>query len=467
MMTEIEEKLGSEKLNEDPQLTSAVTTIVDRIRVHSSSIDGIRPAFDSKRLSYEEAISRFNEVRGGNLYFPYIGSGLGRGPFVELEDGSVKLDFINGIGTHPFGHSHPDLIETALHAATSDTVMQGNLQQNREGLAFSEALLAAANRCHNTFQHCFLSSTGVMAGENMLKIAFQARQPASRVIAFENCFAGRTLSFSQITDKPAFRVGLPSTLEVDYVPFFDESDPLGSTERAAERLKEHLKRRPKEHAAFIYELIQGEGGFNPGTTRFFRTLMEICREHEVLNLCDEVQTFARTHSLFAFQHFALDELVDGLWIGKSSQTCATLFKSEHKPAPGLLSQTFTSSSGALAVGNRILELLTEGDYFGSHGRIARLAERFHEGLNAIRRDHPNWIRGPYGIGAMTAFTPFEGTPQQAQAMVKTLFEDGLMAFVAGSSPARVRFLWPVGVTQPRHIDIALHKIEAALSKHAS
>ena len=64
-----------------------------------------------------------------------------------------------------------------------------------------------------------------MANENALKAAFQKRFPANRVLAFEHGFAGRTLALSQVTDKPAYRKGLPETLAVDHIPFFDPARP--------------------------------------------------------------------------------------------------------------------------------------------------------------------------------------------------------------------------------------------------
>lgn len=455
-----------ERIQANTGFNEAIEQAADVVLQHAEEITGIRPADPELSQSYAETLEEFSQVRGGKLFFPYLGSGVGNGPFVELGDGSVKLDFIIGIGTMPFGHSHDALTRTALRAAATDAVMHGNLQQNEPGLAFSRRLLSMANRRSHVFDHCFISTTGVMAGENMLKVAFQARQPANRVLAFTHCFAGRTLAFSSLTDKPAFRSGLPTSLTVDYVPFYDATDPEGSTARAVATLRQHLARHPGQHAAFIYELVQGEGGFYPGTTAFFTELMNVCREHDILNLCDEVQTFARTLEPFAFQHFALEELVDGAWIGKSSQACATLFKSEHRPKPGLLSQTFTSSAVALATGEHILRLLEEGGYFGPDGIVAQRAAEFHAGLDKLSQAHPQWIRGPYGVGGMTAFTPFEGTPAQAQALVHELFDRGVMSFVAGSNPSRVRFLWPVGVTESAHVSLALEHLEAALANLA-
>ncbi|MEQ1843399.1 MAG: aminotransferase class III-fold pyridoxal phosphate-dependent enzyme, partial [Verrucomicrobiales bacterium] len=375
-----------------------------------------------------------------SLFFPYLGSGIGNGALVELADGSVKYDFISGIGVHHFGHSHPALVAACLDAALGDTVMQGNLQQNRDSVELSERLLAAARDIGSGFDHCFLTSTGVMAGENALKVAFQKKAPANRVLAFEHCFAGRTITFSQITDKAAYRQGVPLTLPVDYVPFYDPKNPGA----ALQVLNDHLSRYPNQHAAMIFELVQGEGGFHVGDRDFFRGLMERCRAAGVAVLVDEVQTFARTESLFATQHFGVGDLVDIIWIGKASQVCATLFRKDWAPAPGLLSQTFTASSAAIAAGNVIIRELLEGKYFGPKGKIARWHHWLVERLGQLAAEDPGLVSGPYGLGAMVAFTPYGGDPKKVTHLVKTLFQRGVMTFIAGSFPMRVRFLLPVG-----------------------
>src|SRR5262245_15259374 len=82
--------------------------------------------------SYPQHLQRVARLRGRPWFFPYIGSGLGRGAKVRTADGRWLLDFAIGIGVHFFGHSHPDLVRTALTAAASDIVMQGNLQANAE-----------------------------------------------------------------------------------------------------------------------------------------------------------------------------------------------------------------------------------------------------------------------------------------------------------------------------------------------
>ena len=79
-----------------------------------------------------------------------------------------------------------------------------------------------------------------MANENALKIAFQKNAPATRLLAFDRCFAGRSLIFSQVTDKPVFREGLPLNQAVDYIPFYDPERPEESTREAVLALKKPL-----------------------------------------------------------------------------------------------------------------------------------------------------------------------------------------------------------------------------------
>ena len=312
--------LEAEALRSDPQVIAAKQSLLAALERRQAGITGVRPPDPQREQSYAETLEAFARARGGKLYFPFLGSGIGRGPLVELADGSVKYDFISGIGVHHLGHSHPRLVAAALDAALGDTIMQGNLQQNVESYRFCRKLLDAANAQGARFDHCFLTATGVMAGENALKIAMQNKQPASRVLAFCGCFAGRTITFSQITDKPGFRQGLPHMLHVDYVPFFDAASPEESMRTSLGTLQRHLARYPGQHAAMIMELVQGEGGFYTATAEFHRAVMETLREHNVAVLVDEVQTFARTPELLAFQHYGLNDLVDIVWIARPARS---------------------------------------------------------------------------------------------------------------------------------------------------
>jgi len=451
-----------DRLANDPRIVEAKRLILETLGEYQQTMVGVRPPRPELKQPYEQAIEEFGQLRGAPLFYPYMGSGLGRGALVELADGSIKYDFISGIGVHHFGHSHPAVVECQLEAALRDTVMQGNLQQNPESMVLARTLVSAASRYGACLTHCFFSTSGAMANENALKMIFQKKSGADRILAFEGCFAGRSLVLCNITDKAAYREGMPSLLHVDYVPFFDAANAAQSTRWALERLHEHLKRYPGRHAAMCMELVLGEGGFYAGSRDFFLALLEVLKQHQVAVFVDEIQTFSRTCELFAFQHFGLDEYVDIVTLGKSSQVCATLFRDEYNPKTGLLSQTFTGATSALLASQTIVQELLAGGFFGPEGRIARLHERCLKHLQDIQGRHPGLLAGPFGIGAMIAFTPLDGSEERVKQFIHALFDAGVISFYAGSDPARVRFLLPVGAVTLEDIDRVAEIVEHTL-----
>ncbi len=460
-------ELAAKALAKDARVTEAKRLLREALAEHQKALTGIRPPDPALRKSYAETLARFSALRGAALYYPYLGSGLGRGPLVELEDGSVKYDFITGIGVHYMGHNHPLLLDAGVDAALENTVMQGNLQQNAGSEALLGQLMEAANRKGAKFAHGFLTSSGAMANENALKILFQKRYPANRVLAFEHCFAGRTLALSQVTDKPAYRQGLPETLAVDYVPFYNPARPSESIAEAVAAVKSHILRHPGAHACMIFELIQGEGaGYLPGDPAFFRILMQILKAAGVAVFVDEIQTFGRTSEYFAFQHFGLDEFVDAVTLGKLSQACATLVRAEFKPKPGLVSQTFTASSVSVHAARAILRHMQDGGLLGAEGKIMRLSRRFTDKLKDLSRRHPDLAAGPYGLGGMIAFTPLGGAADKVTLFLRKLFDAGVIGFIAGDKPARARFLLPVGSTEESDIDAAFPILEQVLLETA-
>ncbi|QDU75660.1 Acetylornithine/acetyl-lysine aminotransferase [Bremerella volcania] len=433
--------LTAQQLLSDPRVTQATELLTAALAEHSAKLSARGPNVELSE-PYQKWLDSFAELRGNSLFFPYLGSGAGQGALVELADGSVKYDMITGIGVHAMGHANPELLQELIPAILSDTVMQGNLQQNTESLLLSMQLVTLANQHGASLDHCFLSSSGAMANENAFKIMFQHRTGSSRVLAFENAFAGRTHLTGQVTDRPKNRVGQPLTVPVDYVPFFDANRPQESTHETLQTVERYLKRHPNAHCGFIMELVQGEGGYYSAPRDYFVALCHLLRELQIPVFFDEIQTFGRTYAPFAFQMLELDEFADVVTVGKMSQVCATLFRKELNPKPGLLSQTFTSSTTAIVAARWILRKLVEGSFYGPRGRIAEIYDRFVARFEAIHAKAPDRIRGPWGIGGMIAFTPLDGSPEAAKKVLHALYEAGVIAFVAGVDPARVRFLPP-------------------------
>jgi len=411
--------------------------------------------------SYEKAIRDLERFRGRPLLYPMLTSGRGQGARVTLADGSTKLDFIGGIGVYGFGHSDPDLLQHAVVAAAEDVLFQGHLMPGPEYLRLSKALLRHAGP---QLKHVWLSISGAVANENALKMIYQKKSPADQVIVFDGAFHGRTLAMAELTDRPAFREGLPHRTKVLHVPFYDPEDEQ-STEKSLAALEIHLRRHPGRIAGFCFELIQGEGGFNTAPREFFAALMERCQAAGVAVWVDEVQTFARTGELFAFRTLELEEWVDVVTAGKTLQGSATLVTKDFNPRPGLVAGTYAGNTVGMAMGARIIERLEEEGYLGPEGRVVLLGRRIERKFQALEKRIPKAVGPRSGVGAMQAFVPWHGTPEVVKDVLLACFEEGLILMSAGSSPTKLRMLPPVN-TCDEELEAAFSILEKALRKVA-
>jgi len=440
-------------------------TLLDSPRVREAAralIEAVHEETQERELApkaYDRALREVARMRGRPLFHPAIASGYGQGARVRLANGHTLLDFASGIGTYGFGHSDPGLLEAAVVAAAGDTVFQGHLLPGVEYHRLSRALLRHAGP---HLKHVWLSVSGADANENALKMIFQKHAPAEKIIAFERAFAGRTIAMAEITDKPAFRKGLPLRGSTLYVPFFDPNDPE-SISKSLAALDAHLSRYPGQVAGMLFELVQGEGGFHTAPTEFFAALMNRCREANVSVWVDEVQTFARTGELFAFKTFGLEELVDVVTLGKTLQGSAVLFRRELNPKPGLVAGTFAGSTVGMAVGAAILDRLENDGYLGRDGRIAVLGRRVERRLESLRRRMPRAVGPRSGVGAMQAFVPFDGSTEVVTTILKAAFEEGLLAHSAGSNPTKIRFLLPVNTTD-EELETGFTMLEKAMRR---
>jgi len=434
----------------------AVRTAADRL------IDAVAEEAAGRALSpqaYARAVRETERLRGRPLFLPVLTAGSGRGARVRLADGRMLLDFIGGIGVYAFGHSDRDLLGTAVAAAATDSVFQGHLAPGAEYLRLSRALVKHAGP---RLKHAWLSVSGAMANENALKAILQKHAPADRLVVFEGAFAGRTTTLAEITDRPNLREGLPLRGNVLQVPFYDHSD-RNSTERSLLALDAHLRRYPGRIATMLFELVQGEGGFNVAPREFFVALMERCRETRLAVWVDEVQTFGRTGELFAFRSFELDEYVDVVTVGKLLQGSATLFTKRYNSKPGLIAGTYAGASVGMAVGARIIERLSQEGYLGPEGRIAVLARRVEQRFKSLEKRLPRAVGERSGIGAMQAFIPFDGSPELVNAVIRRAFEDGLLVFGAGERPMKLRMLLPVNTTD-EELEAGFAILEKALRR---
>lgn len=452
--------LFGRQVAESDKVQKLVKDLVNEVQSINSGIKTIQPANPEMADNSKKWIESAGVFRGRPLHYPYIGSGSGRGVYVELEDGSIKLDLINGIGIHLFGHGHPVVMEAAVRAALCDVVNQGNLEPNKEYVQYSEKLVKLASK-KSRIKYAWFSTCGTMANENAIKLSRQKHTPARLIIAFKNAFAGRSTMMAEVTDNPAYKQGLPEYNEILRIPWYDKNDPR-SGEKTLSALKEHVANNPGNICCFGFEPMLGEGGYMPANREFFLPLLQFCRENKIAVWADEVQTYMRTGELFAYETLGIGEHIDIVTIAKTAQLGATLYTEEYNPKPGLIAGTFSGTTVSMSTGMAMLDVLTQENYLGPKGRIQEIHHRFIGGLNKLAQTTcQGKISDAGGMGLMMAFTAFDGKKESANAFLNNLFKNGVIAFPCGKDPIRARFLVPA-IIQNEDLDLALQVIEKTI-----
>lgn len=438
--------LIGEGIQKSSRIKKMIQELVAEVRTTCSQVTHSKNSDPDLEFSYKSLVDDFGHYRGRELFYPYIGSGAGRGPYVELRDGSVKMDLINGIGIHLLGHSHPDLIEAAIWGSLSDVTIQGNLQPNVEYGEISRKLVEIAGR-KSRLKHAWVTTSGSMANENALKACRQKTSPARKILAFDAAFAGRTTMMAEITDNPSFKQGLPSYDEILRLPFYDKGNPASGTS-ALNMLKLHIANNRKNICAFMFEPMQGEGGYNAAPREFFIPLFEECKKAGIPIWADEVQTFCRTGQFFAFETLDIGDYIDVCTVAKTLQTGATLFTGELNPKPGLIAGTFAGASVELRVGLKILEIMDTEAYMGPEGKVIKIHREFIGMLNRLNETScKGKLQDAGGMGLMVAVTPLDGSKEKVGDLLKRLYANGLIAFNCGRGPFRLRFLIPAVMTK--------------------
>jgi 4-aminobutyrate aminotransferase-like enzyme len=427
---------------QSPAIQEHFNQLFSSILLEQQKFNHVQATDENKTAALDEKLKEYESLKGRGFFFPFMASGRGHGPFVELLDGSVKYDLINALGVNLLGHSHPLYIKANLEAATSDTMMCGNLLSYQEPYELSKVLLEQVKT--SRLEHFWISCSGSFANDTALKILWQKKAPHYRLIAFEKSFAGRTIAMQDVTYNPAYREGMPKSIEVDHVPHYNYKDPQNSLKNTLTALNNLIAKNGNTYCAITLELIQGEAGFIYGTKEYYEGIFKWAKAKNIYIWVDEVQSFARTEKLFAYQMFGLDEYVDVVTIGKVLQACGTLFTKELNPKPGLIAGTFNGSLAALNAGKATVRYLTEGNFYGSTGRIVELEKKFKEHFEILSTGTCKGKLNYYGgVGTMLSFEIGDGNQDLTNKFIKKLFINGIITFSAGKDPARVRFLLPL------------------------
>ncbi len=209
----------------------------------------------------------------------------GEGVRVWDDEGNEYIDLVAGIAVNVLGHCHPAVVE-AVKEQVERLIHCSNLYYNEPQAKAARILAEAAPKDLNKVFFC---NSGTESVECAIKLARKFTR-RTKFIAFEGGFHGRTMGALSATWKPEFREPFePLVPEFEHVPYGNVS----AVEKAMD----------DDTAAVIVEPVQGEAGVRIPPEGFLRELRELCDEHGVLLIVDEVQSgMGRTGKFFAFEH---------------------------------------------------------------------------------------------------------------------------------------------------------------------
>lgn len=445
-----------------PKIDDLINELFSAILSEQKKFNKVLPPDEGKKALLKDKLDEFIKLRGRTFFYNYMSTGRGHGPFTELIDGSVKYDLIEGIGFNLFGHSPPFFVKSCLEAAAVDTLIAGNLLSYEDSMELTKTLLGTVK--NSRLKHFWFACSGSMANDIAMKLIWQKKAPKYGIIAFEKAFAGRSIATQEVTYNEEYRTGMPQYLQVKHVPHYDYKDPKNALKKTLTALDKVWAEAPDTFAAMVIELVQGEAGFVYGTKEYYEGIFQWAKKHDIYVWVDEVQTFGRTHQLFAHQMFGLDQYVDMVTIAKALQCAGALYTEELNPKPGLIAGTFAGSMANFKAGKKGLEFLLNGNFYGPNGRMAQLEQGFISRIKKLAEGSCRGKIGYYGgIGLMLSFEIGDSSKKLTEDFLKKLFDNGVIAFSAGKDPMRVRFLPPVSLTD-EHLDDIFRIIEKTIKE---
>ena len=363
----------------------------------------------------------------------------GKGSYLYTENREKYLDFVQGIGTNVFGHANEHLIKALYNQSKK-------LWHLSNAFIIPEQERLAERLCKYTFADfvCFQNS-GTEATEASIKIARKyfhkiGKPEKNRVITFKGAFHGRTLAALFAANNPKHTEGFgPKVDGFDQVPFADH-----------EAVKKAIN---KNTAAIMVETILGEGGIKVVPDFCLKGLRELCDEHGILLILDEVQCAYRTGSFFAFEKSGIIPdivpIAKGIGGGFPLGACLVTKKVSVGMTPGTHGSTFGGNPLAMTVGNAVLDILFEKDFFEN---VKKKGEYFDQGLNKIKKKYSKIIGEIRGLGLMKGLRMLV---DNVEFMTK-LEENKMLTVKAEENVIR---LFPPLIINNNELDEATNKIE--------
>ncbi|MGD9647668.1 MAG: aminotransferase class III-fold pyridoxal phosphate-dependent enzyme [Pirellulales bacterium] len=377
----------------------------------------------------------------------------GEGCAIEDVDGNVFLDFTAGLAVTSTGHCHPDVVAAIQDQAARLIHMSGTDFYYAPEIELAERLAKLAPG--ESPKRVFFTNSGTETIEAALKLA-RYHTGRGRALAFYGAFHGRTfgamsLGGSKAVHQQGFDPLVPGIHRLPFNCSRAELDELFSRACPADSL-----------AAIVVEVIQGEGGYRLAEPRFLAMLREVCDQHGILLVFDEVQTgIGRTGRMFACQHYGI--VPDLLCLAKgiaSGMPLGALVARADVMSWGAGSHASTFGGNPVCCRAALATLdLVEREYTANAVERGRQLRSGLERLVADRSLHLGQVRG---LGLMQAVDVYgersseDGgaklDPARRGRIIRAAFERGLLLVPCG--PAAVRFC-PALCVSAAEIDTAL------------
>ncbi len=400
------------------------------------------------------------------ITFPLVAA-TARGATITDLDGNTFLDFAGGVGCLNVGHSHPQVVQAAQEQLEHFSHTDFTVVPYENYATLAERLLARVP-IRGPLKAAFFNA-GSEAVENAVKFA-RAFTGRHAVIGFEGAFHGRTyLSLALTSRTNPYKQGLgPFAPEVYRVPFPNAfRGPTAGEALAALRRAFSTLVAAEDVAAIVFEPVQGEGGFIPAPREFVEGLREICDEHGIVLVCDEVQSgFGRTGRFFAIEHFGVEP--DLITVAKSIAMglplSGVLGRAEimDAPLPGGVGGTYVGNPVAIAAALAVLDVIDEE---GLVERSAAIGESMRSRLESWQARWPQIgdVRGLGGMLAVELVQDEDKVPatELASRVVAEAMARGLLLLKAGVAGNCIRVLVPL-VISDGELEEALDVWEAAL-----
>jgi 4-aminobutyrate aminotransferase/(S)-3-amino-2-methylpropionate transaminase len=399
-----------------------------------------------------------------------------KGAAVTDIDGNTLIDFAGGIGALAAGHC-PDSVVGAMQAQAENLIHTCPLVASYEPFVEVVELLNEIAPGDGPKRSALLNS-GAEAVECAVKVARSyTGRPA--IIVFEGGYHGRTNLTLAMTSKYArFKKGFgPFAPEIYRLPFPnlyrrpDEMSEEGYIDFFVQQLEHAMIAQvdPSDVAAIVIEPVQGEGGYIPTPTRFLKRIRELCTEHGMLMIADEIQSgFGRTGKLFAVEHYDIvpDLLVTGKSIASGMPLAAVTGPEEimKSPQPGGMGGTYSGNPLACAAALETIKMIADPGFLE---RADNIGKRIRNRLELIAAQ-TELIGDIRGLGPMLAVELVTDQTQKTPAAEETIklrqaaLQRGLIILPAGLHFNCIRFLPPL-IISDEMIDEGMAVLEQAFN----